>query len=120
MKFYGDLYCKNDSMHGCTMVTLVDRYERPIFRGTMDELDLDFVGNVSDTAKTVIAQWATWYATVCEWHIVSASTTAPIDACAVPLTTGLYISELHVKVSETGKLRAMLRARGLEWSDVND
>lgn len=120
MKFYSDLYCKNDSMHGCTTVTLVDRYERTIFHGTMDELDLDFVGNVSNPAKTVIAQWATWYATVCEWHIVSASTTAPIDACAVPLTVGLYVSELYVKVSEIGKLRAMLRARGLEWSDFDD
>lgn len=120
MKFYSDLYCKNDSMHACTMVTLVDRYERTIFHGTMDELDLDFVGNVTDPAKTVIAQWATWYATVCEWHIVSASTTAPIDACAVPLTVGLYISELYVKVSEIGKLKIMLRARGLEWSDFDD
>lgn len=120
MKFYSDLYCKNNSMHGCTMVTLVDRYERTIFHGTMDELDLDFVGNVTDPAKTVIAQWATWYATVCDWHIVSASTTAPIDACAVPLTVGLYISELYVKVSEIGKLKVMLRARGLEWSDFDD
>lgn len=119
MKFYSDLYCKNDSMHGCTMVTLVDRYERAIYHGTMDELDLDFVGNVSDPAKTVIAQWATWYATVYDYHIVSVSTTAPIDACAVPLTAGLYISELYVKVSEIGKLRAMLRARGLEWSDLD-
>ena len=120
MKFYGDLYCRNDSMHGCTMVTLVDKYERTLFHGTMDELDLDFVGNVSDTAKTVIAQWATWYATVYDWHIVSASTTAPTDACAAPLTGGLYISELYVKVSSIDKLRAMLRARGLEWSDFND
>lgn len=120
MKFYSDLYCKNDSMHGGTIVTLTDRYERTIFHGTMDELDLDFVGNVSDTAKTVIAQWATWYATVYEYHIVSASTTAPIDVCAVPLTAGLYISELYVKVSEIGKLRAMLRARGLEWSVLDD
>ena len=120
MKFYSDLYCKNNSMHGCTMVTLVDRYERLIFRGTMDELNSDFVGNVADPAKTVIAQWATWYATVCEYHIVSVSTTAPIDACAVPLTTGLYISELYVKVSEIGKLREMLHARGLEWSDLDN
>lgn len=120
MKFYSDLYCKNNSMHGCTMVTLVDRYERLIFRGTMDELNSDFVGNVSDTAKTVIAQWATWYATVCEYHIVSVSTTAPIDACAVPLTTGLYISELYVKVSGIDKLREMLHARGLEWSDLDN
>lgn len=120
MKFYSDLYCKNDSMHGATMVTLVDSYERHIFHGTMDELDLDFVGDVTDPTKTVIAQWLTWYATVCEYHIVSASTTAPSDVCAVPLTSGLYISELYVKVSEIGKLRAMLRARGLEWSDFDD
>lgn len=120
MKFYGDLYCRNDSMHGCTMVTLVDRYERPIFRGTMDELDLDFVGNEKHPAKNVIAQWATWYATVYEYHIVSVSATALDNACAIPLTGGLYISEIYVKVSNIDKLGAMLRARGLEWSDFDD
>lgn len=117
MKFYSDLYCKNDSMHGYTKVTLVDRHERTIFRGTMDELDLDFVGNVADPVKNVIAHWATWYATVWEYHIVSVSTTAPSDVCAVPLTNGIYISELYVKVSDTDKLRAMMNARGLEWTD---
>lgn len=120
MKFYGDLYCRNDSMHGCTMVTLVDRYERPIYYGTMDELDLDFVGNVKNPAKTVIAQWATWYATVCDYRIISVSATAPDNACAAPLTSGLYISEMYVKVSSIDKLRAMLTARGLEWSDLDD
>ena len=120
MKFYGDLYCRNDSMHGCTMVTLVDNNERPIFHGTMDELDLDFEGNVKNPAKNVIAQWATWYATVYEYHIVSVSATALTSVCAVPLTGGLYISELYVKVSSIDKLRTMLSARGLDWSDLDN
>jgi len=119
MKFYGDLYCKNDSIHGGTIVTIVDNNERPIFRGTMDELDLDYVGNVKNPGRTVIAQWATCFATVYEYHIVSVSVTAPTDVCAVPLTAGLYISELYVKVSSIDKLRTMLRARGLEWSDLD-
>lgn len=120
MNFYSDLYCKNDSMHGYTKVTLVDRYERPIFRGTMDELDLDFVGNMTNPVKNVIAQWVTRYATVWEYHVVSVSTTAPDDACAVLLTNGIYISELYVKVNDTDKLRAMLNTRGLEWSDLDN
>lgn len=119
MKFYGDLYCRNDSIHGGTIVTIVDNNEQPIYHGSIDDLDLDYVGNVKNPAKTVIAQWATWYATVYDYHIVSVSATAPDNVCAVPLTSGLYISELYVKVSSIDKLRAMLRARGLEWSDLD-
>lgn len=111
MKFYSDLYCKNDSMHGYTKVTLVDRHERPIFRGTMDELV--FVGNVTNPVKNIIAYWVTGYATVIEYHIVSVSTTAPSDACAVPLTDGLYISEMYVKVSAMSKLKELLREDGI-------
>ena len=114
MNFYSDLYCKNDSMHGCTKVTLVDRYERPIFRGTMDELDLDFVGDVASRVKNVIAQWLTWYATVWEYRVVSVSTTAPDDACAVPLTNGVCISELYVKVGNIDKLKELLHANGIK------
>ena len=116
MNFYSDLYCKNDSLHGATTVTIVDQYERPIFHGTFDELDMDYWGG-ENPDKVEIAQWATRYATVSEYHIVSISTTAPDDACAVPLTNGVYISELYVKVSDTDKLRAMMNARGLEWTD---
>lgn len=112
MKFYSDLYCKNESMHGCTKVTLVDRYERPIFRGTMDELDN--VGNMESPVKNVIAKWAVLYATVWEYHIVSVSTNAPDDACAVPLTNGIYISELYVKVNDIDKLKELLHAKGIE------
>ncbi len=119
MNFYSDLYCKNDSMHGCTKVTLVDRYERPIFRGTMDELDLDFVGDVASRVKNVIAQWLTWYATVLEYRVVSVSTTAPSGVCAVPLTDGLYISEVFVKVGNIDKLRTMLIARCLDWNNLD-
>lgn len=114
MKFYSDLYFKNDSMHGCTKVTLVDIHERPVYRGTMDELDLDFVGNVTNRVKNVIAQWLTWYATVWEYHIVSVSTTAPSGACAVALTDGLYISEVYVKVGNIGKLKELLRENDIE------
>lgn len=113
MKFYSDLYCTNDSMHGCTKVTLVDRYERPIFCGTLDELDMDYVGNMTNPIKNVIAHWAICHATVWECHIVSVSTTAPVDACAVPLTNGVYISELHVKVNDIDKLKELLHANGI-------
>lgn len=118
MIFFSDLYCKNNSMHGHTKLTLVDRYERPIFRGTIDELGMDYVGSMTSPVKNVIAQWVTWYATVWEYHIVSISTTAPDDACAVPLTNGVYIAELYVKVNDISKLRSMLNARGLEWSNL--
>lgn len=120
MKLYDDLYYKNDSLHGGTIVTIVDQYERPIFHGTFDELDLDFVGNMTSPVKNVIAQWVSWHATVSEYHIVSVSTTAPDDACAVPLMNGIYISELYVKVHDIDKLRTMLKARGLDWSDLNN
>lgn len=119
MKFF-DLYCKNDSLHAGTIVTIVDQHEKPIFHGTFDELDLDFVGNVVRPVKNTIAQWATWYATVSEYHIVSVSTTAPDDVCAVPLTNGVHISELYVKVNSIDKLRTMLNARGLEWDRIEN
>lgn len=114
MKFYSDLYCKNESMHGCTKVTLVDRYERPIFCGTMDELHMGHAGAMEDPVKNVIAKWVTLHATVWEYHIVSVSTTAPDDACAVPLTNGIYISELYVKVNDIDKLKELLHANGIE------
>ena len=111
MNFYSDLYCKNDSMHGGTKITLVDRYERAIFRGTMDELGN--AGNMENPVKNVIARWVVLYATVWEYHIVSVSTTAPDDACAVPLTNGVYISELYVKVNDIDKLKELLHANGI-------
>ena len=111
MKLYDDLYCKNDSMHEGTKVTLVDRYEKPIFRGTMDELTN--VGNMENPVKNVIAQWAILHATVWEYHIVSVSTNAPDDACAIPLTNGIYISELYVKVNDIDKLKELLHAKGI-------
>lgn len=114
MKFYSDLYCKNDSMHGCTKVTLVDRYERAIYCGTMDELDMGHAGDMANPVKNVIAKWAVLYATVWEYHIVSVSAAAPDDACAVPLTNGIYISELYVKVNDIDKLKELLRAKGIE------
>ena len=99
MKLYGDLYCKNDSLHAGTIVTVVDQYEKTIFHGTFDELDKDYWGN-EDHVKVMFAQWVTWHATVAEYHIVSVSTTAPDDVCAAPLTDGVYISELYVKVND--------------------
>lgn len=99
MKLYDDLYCKNDSLHGGTRVTIVNQHEETIFHGTFDELDKDYWGN-EDPIKVMFAQWVTWHATVCEYHIVSVSTTTPDDVCAVPLTDGVYISELYVKVND--------------------
>lgn len=115
MNFYSDLYCKNDSMHGGTKVTLVDKYERPIFRGTMDELGN--VDNMVSPVKNVIAKWMVLHATVWEYHIVSVSTTAPDDACEVPLTNGIYISDLYVKVQDTDKLKNVLRANGIGFEE---
>lgn len=113
MKLYDDLYCKNDSMHGATIVTVVDQYERTIFRGTFDDLDVEYWGD-ENPVNVKIAQWATRYATVSDYYIVSVSTTAPDDACAVPLTNGgVYISELYVKVHDIDKLKEMLRADGI-------
>lgn len=118
MKLYDDLYCKNDSLHGHTKVTIVDQYERPIFRGTFDEFSIDHLDD-ENLVKCAVAHWAVWYATVSRYHIVSVSTTAPDDTRTVSLTNGVYISELYVKVDNIDKLRVMLNARGLEWSDLD-
>lgn len=116
MKFYEDLYCKNNSLHGATIVTIVDQYERPIFHGTFDEFDIDHLGD-ENPVKCAVARWAVLYATVWEYHIVSVSTNAPDDACAVPLTNGIYISELYVKVHDIDKLKDILRANGIGFEN---